>query len=140
MEAIEALLYSCILVLVAVWDLVLAILRVLVAWTPLATWIGFWLCCVNWRELRPLLARGGWIGLILLGFVMIMVWGNVSPAEDGVHYIFGLQLSNFVAKTVYVTALFCIMLLCGSVQLSGIGSQFCSSDEEPESHDIASAH
>ncbi|MDA1013515.1 MAG: hypothetical protein O3A00_03560 [Planctomycetota bacterium] len=142
MEALEALLYSFVDVFAALWELVIAILRVLVPWTPLAAWIGFWMCCVNWRELRPLLARGGWIGLFLLGFVMILVWGNVAPPEDGIHHIFGLQLSNFVGKTVYVTTLICIMLLCGSVQLSGLCNQFCKSEEpeEPETHDVAAAH
>jgi hypothetical protein len=49
----------------------------------------------------------------------------------------GLSLSNYVGKTVYVTALVCIMFLCGSVQLSGCCAACCRFEED-EPH--AAAH
>ena len=43
-------------------------------------------------------------------------------------------------KTVYVTALFCIMFLCGSVQLSGCcNSMCCFEDEEQAAEETAHA-
>src|SRR5258708_19436395 len=49
---------------------------------------------------------------------MVLVWGSVSP-EAGAFEFFGLSVSNFVAKTVYVSGLFVIVFLAGAVQLSG---------------------
>ena len=115
----------------ALWDslvqLVGALVNVVVSagglilpWTALIAWIGFWLFAVNWVKLRSVLLSGGWTGLALIGFVWILVWGVVAPPADGTHFLLGLSVSNFVGKTVYVTTLICIMLLCGAVQLSGL--------------------
>lgn len=95
------------------------LLAVLVPWTPLIAWVAFWLFAVNWEKLYPVLAKGAIIGVALIGLMMILMWGLIAPPADGVHHLFGLHPSNFVGKTVYVTILFTIMALCGSVQLSG---------------------
>ena len=131
----QALLESLVQLLVAVWDVVFAAVSVVVPWLGLIAWIAFWLFAVNWTKLRALLLQGGWIGLLLLGFGMILVWWAVAPPPNGHHLILGLTLSNFVGKTVYVTILMCIMLLCGSVQLSGMSGP-ADDDEE----DAALAH
>lgn len=34
--------------LVAAWSLLRAVSGLLLPWFPLAVWIGFWLCAVNW--------------------------------------------------------------------------------------------
>ena len=54
-----------------------------------------------------------------MGLVMVLVWAVVAPPESGSHFLFGLHVSNFVGKTVYVTSLVTILFLCGAVQLSG---------------------
>ncbi len=104
---------------------------------PLLAWLAFWLFAVNWVKLRAVLLSGGWIGLALFGLVAILAWGLIAPPADGHHYFFGLTLSNFVMKTVYVTGLISIMLLCGSVQLSGAcGSWACFPEpKEEDDHD-----
>lgn len=130
MEQFAELSDSLIHLIIALWYVVVATVRVLVPWVPLAAWIGYWLCCVDWKKLGPLLARGGVLGLFFIGFVMILVWGVVAPPEGGTHFIFGLALSNFVGKTVYVTSLICIMLLCGFVQVSGVCDKYCRSDDD----------
>ncbi len=130
MEQFAELFYSLIDLIIALWNVAVAAVRVLIPWVPLAAWIGYWLCCVDWKKLGPILARGGVLALFFTGFVMILVWGVVAPPEGGVHHLFGLELSNFVGKTVYVTSLICIMLLCGFVQVSGVCDQFCRSEEE----------
>ena len=112
--------------LVATWSLLIAVRGLLLPWFPLAMWIGFWLCAVNWLKLREVLvSKGGLLGVLLIGFVWVLIWGVVAPPESGSHFILGLTLSNFVGKLVYVTALFCLMFLCGSVQLSGCCNQWC---------------
>lgn len=115
----EQLLDSLQKLLGAGWDVVISLLLVVVPWTPLIAWIAFWLLAVNWEKLYPVLAKGGAIGVVLIGLMMILVWGLIAPPEGGVHHLFGLKPSNFVGKTIYVTMLLTIMALCGSVQLSG---------------------
>lgn len=110
---------NVLLLLTAVWGLVIAVAALIVPWTPLIAWLSFWLYAVNWVKLRAVMIQGGWIGVLFFGFMMILIWGVVAPPPDGLHYLLGLKLSNFVGKTVYVTALLSIMFLCGSVQLSG---------------------
>jgi len=136
----QALLDSLVQLLVAVWEVVFAAVSVVVPWLGLMAWIGVWLFAVNWTKLRQLLLQGGWIGLILIGFGMIMVWWAVAPPPDGQHVILGLTLSNFVGKTVYVTILICIMLLCGSVQLSGMAGPPEEEDEIESAGHAQAAH
>lgn len=112
----------------SLWDLLLAIVVVLVPWTPLAAWIVFWLFAVNWVKLRESLAKGGWVALVLLGAIMVLVWGNISQTTGSMDF-FGLQISNFVEKTVYVSGLFVMMFLAGALQLSGFCAGCCQFEE-----------
>ena len=123
--------------LVAAWTLLKAVSGLLLPWLPLAAWIGFWLCAVNWIKLRDvLISKGGLLGLLLIGAVWVLIWGVVAPPADGSHHLLGLSVTNFVGKLVYVTALFCLMFLCGSVQLSGCCNQWCEvSLPDPNAHD-----
>lgn len=112
--------------IVAAWSLLKAVSGLLLPWFPLAVWIGFWLCAVNWIKLRDvLISKGGLLGVLLIGAVWVLIWGVVAPPESGRHFILGLSVTNYVGKVVYVTALFCLMFLCGSVQLSGCCNQWC---------------
>ena len=119
-----------------VQELLSALFGLLLPWTPLVIWIVFWLYAVNWVKLRTILASGGWIGLVLIGAIMVLIWGSVAPIPVGARDFFDLKISNFVEKTVYVTGLFCIMLLAGSLQLSGFCGECCrfEEDEPSDSH------
>ncbi len=103
----------------AVWNLLITLLALATPWLGLAAWIAFWLFAVNWVTLRRVLLQGGWTGLVLIALAAVLVWGVISPPVGGSHYLLGLTVSNFGGKTVYVTALVCLMLFCGSVQLAG---------------------
>ena len=116
--------------LVASWNVLISLLELVLPWTPLLAWVAFWLLAVNWVKLRGVMLRGGWIGVVLIGLVMVLVWSLVAPPESGSHHLFGLNVSNFVGKTVYVTALLTIMFLCGSVQLSGACGTLAQFPEE----------
>lgn len=140
----EELLLSLKELLVAGGD-VLASLTLLIARNfsivALAAWIGFWLFAVNWVKLRQVVLSGGWIGILLIGVVMIIIWGVVAPPPGGAHRLLGLTLGNFVGKTVFVSGLTCIMFLCGSVQLSGFCASCCRFEEDqPEQLAHASHH
>ncbi|MCA9089150.1 MAG: hypothetical protein KDA90_11025 [Planctomycetaceae bacterium] len=121
----------------AIWNLVLALVAVvvtllqsLVPWLPLIAWVAFWLLAVNWAKLYPaLMQRGGIVGVLLIGLMTILVWGVIAPPDGGQYALFGLQVSNFVGKTVFVTGLFVIGAMCGSVQLSGMVAPCCLFEE-----------
>ena len=131
---------SIIQVLSAVYTLVISTGALVLPWTPLIAWIAFWLLAVDWEKLRPQMVKGGFLGVLLLAFVMIMVWGNVAPPAGGSHNILGLRLSNFVGKTVYVTMLVSMIFLCGSAQLSGAVDRFISFPEDEPEPDHGHAH
>jgi hypothetical protein len=126
----------------SLWDVLVAALAVLVPWTPLAAWIVFWLFAVNWVRLREILAKGGWVGLVLIGAIMVLVWGSIAPGSGSFDF-FGLRVGNFVEKTVYVSGLFVMMFLAGALQLSGFCAACCPFDEPvtlAETHGHGSAH
>ncbi|REJ73930.1 MAG: hypothetical protein DWQ34_02530 [Planctomycetota bacterium] len=125
MELLESLLN----LLVAILEVLAALAKTIAPWWPLIAWVAFWSLAVNWVSLRKTLLSGGWIGLVLIGLMMILVWGCVWPPDAGHETIFGLKLSNFVAKTVWVTGLIVIMLLCGSVQLSGACDRYLNLEQ-----------
>ncbi|HLJ11153.1 MAG TPA: hypothetical protein VKU82_08190 [Planctomycetaceae bacterium] len=120
----------------SIWDLLAAVWTVLLPWTPLAAWVVFWMFAVNWLQLRERIARGGWVGLVLIAAIAVLVWGTVAPG-DGAFDFFGLRVSNFVEKTVYVSGLVVIMFLAGAVQLSGCCAGCCKFDEPVQ---ITDAH
>lgn len=127
------LLHNLQALLLASWNLIVTLLGLLLPWTPLIAWVAYWLLAVNWVKLRQVMIQGGWIGVVFLGLMMVLIWGMVAPPVGGTHHLFGLNVTNFVGKTVYVTALLTIMFLCGSVQLSGAcGSLAQFPEDAPE--------
>ncbi len=140
----DALLKSLTEVGYSLWDLLGALFAVLLPWTPLLAWIVFWLFAVNWTRLRETLAKGGWVGLVLIGVVMVLIWGSIAPGA-GTSDFFGLHVSNFVEKTVYVSGLYVIMFLAGALQLSGFCAGCCPVNEpiqiaDSHSHDAGHGH
>lgn len=132
MDAIFQLLDSLLQLFVVLWDIAWSLAVVVLQYAPLIAWVAFWLLAVNWVKFREILASGGWIGVVLIGFVMVLVWGFVAPPEGGHHNFFGLHPSNFYGKMIYVTGLLVIMFLCGSVQLSGAVRSLTSFDKEDQ--------
>lgn len=142
MDAVIELFQSLVNVFWSLLDVVVALVKVVLPWLPLLAWIGYWSLAVNWAKSFDILRRGGFIGVLLLMFVAVIVWGAVAPPVDGVHTLFGLTVSNYAGKFIYVTMLTCIALLCGSVQMSGtFGSliDFSSEDQVEDEH-VAHAH
>ena len=129
----NALFESLFQLLTAVWEVLISLGALLLPWLPLGAWIVFWMFGVNWSKLYPLLYQrwSGGIAVVLIGLVMILVWGSVAPTATDPHHVFGLE-SIYVVKAVYVAALFCIALLCGSVQLTGCCARCCGFEEAPE--------
>jgi hypothetical protein len=129
MESLMLVLQSLLNVFTSLLALAMAIVMAIVPWLPVLAWVGFWLFAVNWNKVFPIMWRGGFIGVLLLMFVSVLVWGAVAPPVDGKHVLLTLSVGNYFGKFVYVTMLTCIALLCGSAQLSGA---FGSLTEFPE--------
>ena len=139
MDALSELLQNLITLFWSVLDVVLALLRVIVPWLPLLAWIAFWTLAVNWVHAFDILRKGGFIGVLLLMFIAVLVWGTVAPPVAGHHQLFGLSVSNYAGKLIYVTMLTCITLLCGSAQMNGFARSLCHFDDKPPA-DADSAH
>ncbi|MEC7556661.1 MAG: hypothetical protein VYA32_05750 [Planctomycetota bacterium] len=102
---------------------------------PVLCWTVFWLFAVDWIQLRQILLKGGWMGIMLVGFVMVIVWQQISPGSQAV---LGLELNGYIEKLVYVTALLSLMFVCGAVQLTGCCTRWCAAEavevETTDSH------
>ena len=132
MDALINLLESLVNVFWSLLDVVVAVVQLVTPWLPLLAWVGFWTFAVNWAKAFPILARGGFVGILLLMFVAVLVWGAVAPPPESHHILFGLTVGNYAGKFIYVTMLTCITLLCGSAQLSGTFGKLCEFPDEPE--------
>ncbi|MBT6497170.1 MAG: hypothetical protein HOL01_21790 [Planctomycetaceae bacterium] len=133
----QAFFDSLINFLFAGWNVVLELFQLLGdgVLLGLLAWIVFWTFAVNWVKFREMLLNGGCVALLLIGLGAVLVWANIAPPAGGQHNLLGLEVSNYIGKTMYVTALYCIMFLCGSVQLSGFCAGCCQFEEdEAESH------
>jgi hypothetical protein len=129
------LLQSLLNVLESLWELLLVTGRTFWPYAALLAWIAFWLLAVNWEKIYQVFWSGGWVGMLLLALAFVFIWGIVSPPET-THNLLGLEVSNFVGKTVKVAALVTIAFLCGAVQLSGACGSLVRFDEPaPEEHD-----
>jgi hypothetical protein len=83
----------------------LAILQWLLPWLVLALWCAWWLWCVNWKDTWPVLARGGWVGVVLLVLTIALAWSAMYPAKP-----------NFWWQLGCTSALALVALFCGWAQ------------------------
>ena len=135
MDAVFDLFSSLSNVFWSLLEVVVNLVRLILPWLPLLAWIGFWTFAVNWSKAFPILRRGGFVGVLMLMFVAVLVWGAAAPPVDGKHFMLGLKVSNYAGKFIYVTMLTCIAMLCGSAQLSGAFGRLCQFPEEPAEDD-----
>src|SRR5689334_11124195 len=90
------------------------ILGVLLHLLPLGLWCAWWLCCVNWPRAWPVLSRGGWIGVVLLMFVVTLAWSGISPSSCPC--LGFVTIPNFWWQLGYVSTLVVLALFCGWLQ------------------------
>lgn len=131
----DAVFSSLLQLVTAAWQLLLALFFLITPWAPLIGYLAFWLFAVDWVKYRLVLIRGGWIGVLLIVFMTTMIWGLIAPPPGDYHNIFGLHLSNFVGKFLYVASLTVMMFLCGSVQLSGMCGSWAQFPEDTPADD-----
>jgi hypothetical protein len=79
----------------------------------LALWCSWWLFCVNWKKAGPVLAEGGWVGVVLLALLSALAWSRISPRPwDRL----GFPIANFIWQLGAVAGLALLALFCGWVQ------------------------
>jgi hypothetical protein len=74
-------------------------------------WVAVWLFAVNWKHLWPVLSRGGWVVVALLGVMAAFVWSQIDPSRCEV-----CNLDNFWWQLGEVGMLIAIALFCGHLQ------------------------
>ena len=89
---------------------------------PVLVWSLFWLFAVDWTRLRQIILKGGWLGVVLVGVVMVVVWQQIVPEAE---VVLNLEVNGYIEKMVYVTALFSVMFVCGAIQLTGCCRRCC---------------
>ena len=74
-------------------------------------WVAVWLFAVNWKHLWPVLGRGGWAVVVLLGVMAAFVWSQIDPT--GCDYC---GLPTFWRQLGEVGMLVAIAFVCGHLQ------------------------
>ncbi|MCH2210488.1 MAG: hypothetical protein MK110_04250 [Fuerstiella sp.] len=132
MNAFIELMQNLVVLFWSLLSVAISLFEVILPWLPLMAWIAFWTLAVNWVTAFDAIRRGGWIGVLLLMFAAVLVWGAVAPPVAGHHVIFSLNVDNYPGKFFYVTALTCIAFLCGSAQMNGLAQSLVRFDNPPE--------
>jgi hypothetical protein len=104
----------------SVWRLIVDVaglgeqlLLLAVQWSLLIAWVAWWLCGVNWRKAWPMLARGGWVPLVLIMFVSAHVWSHLEPRSFSLGFTI---IPNFWWQLIATGILMSLTLLCGWMQ------------------------
>jgi hypothetical protein len=93
-------------------------------------WVAVWLFAVNWKHLWPVLGRGGWAVVVLMGVMAAFVWSQIDPT--GCDYC---GLPNFWRQLGEVGMLVAIALVCGHLQsIFRCGPPEMSFDPPPHEH------
>jgi len=79
----------------------------------LFAWVAWWLWTVNWVTAWDWLARGAWVGVVLLVVVAALVWSQIGPRELDVGFT---QVPNFWWQLAATALLAGVALFCGWVQ------------------------
>ena len=89
------------------------VLAVLLALLPAGLWCAWWLWCVNWKDVWPVLARGAWLVVVLLVLSSALAWSAIFPSTCN---CIGVPLPNFWWQLGYVAMLVAVALFCGWLQ------------------------
>jgi hypothetical protein len=98
----------------ALWESLQPVFQVLLALVPVGLWCVFWLLCVNWKKLWPVLAQGAWAGVVLLGLVSALVWSKLD--DRSCNCLGFTTLPNFWWQLGGVASLIGVALFCGWLQ------------------------
>jgi hypothetical protein len=80
----------------------------------LIAWVAWWLWAVDWAKAWGMLAKGGWVVVVLLSLISARVWASVAP---GSFDVLGLvEIGNFWWQLGAVALIVLLALFCGWLQ------------------------
>jgi hypothetical protein len=121
-------------------QLVILILGFLAQHLIVIAWFTWWLLAANWARIWEVLARGGWVILVLAMLAGAAAWSQIAPS-DSVALGF-VTISNFWWQLSAVAGLTLATLFCGWLQgIMGWQPPQINFDPPPSSgHDVGHAH
>jgi len=87
--------------------------RKLLPWLPVLAWCAWWLWCADWKKAWPILARGGWVPVVLFILAAALAWSRIFPSSEPFP---GLRLPNFWWQVGACSGLALLALFCGYLQ------------------------
>lgn len=90
------------------------LLQLVVHWLLLIVWLAWWLWCVNWRRVWPVLAEGAWAPVVLLIVIASLGWSQIAPRPLTIPGVG--TLPNFWWQLSAVASLAGLTLFCGWLQ------------------------
>jgi hypothetical protein len=105
----------------ALWQIVASvgiILRDLANWSlewfVLIAWLAWWLAAARWRSVWPVLARGGWVLIVLINLFVALVWSRLEPGQYALFGVF--PIGNYLWHLGATALITLLTLLCGWLQ------------------------
>jgi hypothetical protein len=89
------------------------VLGLLLQLLPGGVWCAWWLWCVDWRKVWPVLAKGAWLVVVLLVFTSALAWSSIFPYTCT---CLGFPLPNFWWQLGACATLALVALFCGWLQ------------------------
>jgi hypothetical protein len=111
---VSDILHSLVQLVTALLQLVVEIGQLGLQNALIIAWIAWWLWGVNWSKAWRVLARGGWLVVVLLDVLAALAWSAIAPSSADLFAIF--TLGNFWWQLGSVTILVLLALFCGWVQ------------------------
>jgi hypothetical protein len=87
--------------------------RTLAVVLPLALWCVWWLLCVDWKKLWPVLGLGGWAPAVLLVLMAGAAWARLCPGDLAWS---GYSLPAPAWQFGAAVGLACLAMICGWLQ------------------------
>ncbi len=102
-------------------------------------WFTWWLLAVNWSRIWEVLARGGWVGLLLAILAGATAWSQIAPSDCAC--LGFVTISNFWWQLGAVSLLTLATLFCGWLQGTFMWQPpHINLDPPSAGHDLQAAH
>ncbi len=110
MESLSRIMHTLVELATNLANLGLELLQLTSSFSLLIVWVVWWLLAVNWKRMWPVLGRGAWAPLLILGVFSAFVWSRIQPMSCS------CGLGNFWWQLGFVGLLMGVALICGWLQ------------------------
>jgi hypothetical protein len=137
---VQEILNTSIQLVVTLATLIVEIAALAVRHALLISWVAWWLWGVNWNKAWGVLARGGWLPVVLLTLIAAAAWSALVPQSYTFLDLF--PIANFWWQLGVVTLFVLLALFCGWVQgkFHWAPAEINLDPPAPAHHDHAHAH